>query len=135
MWFKDLELESENITRTPLTMAHADALVNAATDGELWKLWFTSVPNAETISEYIATALEQKSKGLSLPFVLIQKASGKVIGSTRFCNADFINQRVEIGYAVGFCNPGCSSDFAQNFQASPNDTQYFDVLIKEKFGK
>ena len=39
------------------------------------------------------------------------------------------------GYTVGFCNPGCSSDFAKNFQASPNDTQYFDVLIKEKFGK
>ncbi|AFV85522.1 GNAT family N-acetyltransferase [Alteromonas mediterranea] len=98
MWFKDVELESENITLTPLTMAHADALVNAATDGELWKLWFTSVPNAETISEYIATALEQKDKGLSLPFVVIQKASGEVIGSTRFCNADHVNQRVEIGY-------------------------------------
>lgn len=98
MWFNDVELESENITLTPLTMAHADALVNAATDGELWKLWFTSVPKAETISEYIATALEQKSKGLSLPFVVIQKASGEVIGSTRFCNADHVNQRVEIGY-------------------------------------
>lgn len=61
MWFEEIELESENIKLIPLTMAHADALVNAATDGELWKLWFTSVPNAETISEYIATALEQKS--------------------------------------------------------------------------
>ena len=98
MWLKDVELESENITLTPLTMAHADALVNAATDGELWKLWFTSVPNAETISDYIATALEQRDKGLSLPFVVIDKASGEVIGSTRFCNADPINQRLEIGY-------------------------------------
>ena len=98
MWFKDVELESENITLTPLTMAHADALVNAAMDGELWKLWFTSVPNAETISDYIATALEQRDKGLSLPFVVIDKASGEVIGSTRFCNADPINQRLEIGY-------------------------------------
>lgn len=98
MWLKDVELESENITLTPLTMAHADALVNAAMDGELWKLWFTSVPNAETISDYIATALEQKDKGLSLPFVVIDKASGEVIGSTRFCNADPINQRLEIGY-------------------------------------
>ena len=98
MWLKDVELESENITLTPLTMAHADALVNAAMDGELWKLWFTSVPNAETISDYIATALEQRDKGLSLPFVVIDKASGEVIGSTRFCNADPINQRLEIGY-------------------------------------
>ncbi len=75
MWFEDIELESENIKLTPLTMEHADALVNAANDGELWKLWFTSVPNAEIIDGYITTALEQKAKGLSLPFVVIDKAS------------------------------------------------------------
>ena len=98
MWFEDIELESENIKLIPLTMEHADALVNAANDGELWKLWFTSVPNAEIIDDYITTALEQKAKGLSLPFVVIDKASGEVIGSTRFCNADLLNQRVEIGY-------------------------------------
>lgn len=98
MWFEDIELESENIKLTPLTMEHADALVNAANDGELWKLWFTSVPNAEIIDDYITSALEQKAKGLSLPFVVIDKASGEVIGSTRFCNADLLNQRVEIGY-------------------------------------
>ena len=98
MWFKDVELESENIKLTPLTMEHADALVNATNDGELWKLWFTSVPNAEIIDDYITSALEQKAKGLSLPFVVIDIASGEVIGSTRFCNADLLNQRVEIGY-------------------------------------
>lgn len=98
MWFEDIELESENIKLIPLTMEHAGALVNAANDGELWKLWFTSVPNAEIINDYITSALEQKAKGLSLPFVVIDKASGEVIGSTRFCNADLLNQRVEIGY-------------------------------------
>jgi hypothetical protein len=35
------------------------------------------------------------------------------------------------GYAVGFCNPGCRDDFAQNVDTCPNDTHYFDVLIKE----
>jgi len=39
------------------------------------------------------------------------------------------------GYTVGFCNPGCSSDFAKNIQTSSDDTRYFDVLIKEKFDK
>lgn len=37
------------------------------------------------------------------------------------------------GYTVGFCNPGCSSDFAKNIQDCLSDTRYFDVLIKEKF--
>lgn len=98
MWFKDVELESENIRLVPLSMEHKEALVNAATDGELWKLWFTSVPNSENVTEYISAALEQKAKGLALPFAVIERTSGKVIGSTRFCNADPVNQRLEIGY-------------------------------------
>ncbi|EHR0803126.1 GNAT family N-acetyltransferase [Vibrio parahaemolyticus] len=98
MWLKDIELESENVKLVPLTMVHKDALVEAASDGELWKIWFTSVPSAESVTDYISTALDQKAKGLSLPFVVIAKSSGKVVGSTRFCNADSVNQRVEIGY-------------------------------------
>ena len=98
MWFNDVELATENVKLVPLTMEHKYSLVEAASDGELWKLWFTSVPSAESIADYIYTALDQKAKGLSLPFVVISKSSGKVIGSTRFCNADSVNQRVEIGY-------------------------------------
>ena len=98
MWFNDVELATENVKLVPLTMEHKYLLVEAASDGELWKLWFTSVPSAESIADYIYTALDQKAKGLSLPFVVISKSSGKVIGSTRFCNADSVNQRVEIGY-------------------------------------
>lgn len=37
------------------------------------------------------------------------------------------------GHVVGFCNPGCKDDFAQNIDSRPNDTQYFDVILKEKF--
>lgn len=36
------------------------------------------------------------------------------------------------GHLVGFCNPGCRDDFAANIKNSPNDTNYFDVIIKEK---
>jgi len=98
MWFNDVELATENVKLVPLTMEHKYSLVEAASDGELWKLWFTSVPSAESIADYIYTALDQRAKGLSLPFVVISKSSGKIIGSTRFCNADSVNQRVEIGY-------------------------------------
>ena len=98
MWLQNIELESENIKLIPLAPEHKEALVEAATDGELWELWFTSVPSTQNINEYISTALQQKSQGLALPFVVVEKANGKIIGSTRFCNADIINQRVEIGY-------------------------------------
>ena len=36
------------------------------------------------------------------------------------------------GFTVGFCNPGCRDDFAGNINDRPDDTSYFDILIKEK---
>ena len=36
-----------------------------------------------------------------------------------------------LGYIVGFCNPDCRDDFASDITNSPNDTKYFDVIIKE----
>jgi len=73
-------------------------LLNAASDGELWKLWFTSVPSENTIDSYITDALSDKEKGNSFPFVVIDNRTNKVIGATRYCNADFQNKRLEIGY-------------------------------------
>jgi len=123
MWFKDVELESKNVKLVPLTMDHKEALVEAATDGELWELWFTSVPNSESITDYISTALEQKTKGLALPFVVIEKSNGKVVGSTRFCNADPTNKRVEIGYTW----------YGKSYQKTPCNTECKLLLLAHAF--
>ena len=34
-------------------------------------------------------------------------------------------------HVVGFCNQGCRDDFESNIHSRPNDTNYFDVVIKE----
>ena len=123
MWLKDVELESKTVKLVPLTEEHSDALVEAATDGELWNLWFTSVPNRESINSYISNALEQKYKGLSLPFVIVEKSSGRLIGSTRFCNADPVNQRVEIGYTW----------YSKSFQRTSCNTECKLLLLTHAF--
>lgn len=123
MWLKEVELESKNIKLIPLIKEHSKALVEAASDGELWKLWFTSVPNSENIDSYIANALEQQSKGLALPFVVIEKSSGRIIGSTRFCNADPKNQRVEIGYTW----------YSKSFQRTSCNTECKLLLLTHAF--
>jgi RimJ/RimL family protein N-acetyltransferase len=125
MWFQDLELESKSIKLIPLALEHSNALIEAAMDGELWNLWFTSVPNSENITEYISSALEQKSKGLGLPFVVVDKSNGKIIGSTRFCNADPINQRVEIGYTW----------YRQSYQKTSYNTECKLLLLTHAFEK
>ncbi|CCN45873.1 putative Acyl-CoA N-acyltransferase [Vibrio nigripulchritudo MADA3029] len=123
MWLNDVELDSMTIKLVPLSEAHLSELVLAATDGELWKLWFTSVPSKENINEYISNALEQKSKGLALPFVVVEKSSGKVIGSTRFCNADSVNKRVEVGYTW----------YSKSFQRTSVNTECKLLLLKHAF--
>ncbi|OOF23266.1 GNAT family N-acetyltransferase [Salinivibrio proteolyticus] len=94
----DIMLHGDTVSLIPLSASHADALVEAATDGKLWELWYTSVPNAESVEGYIASALDEKAKDKALPFAVIEKESGRVIGSTRLANADAANKRVELGY-------------------------------------
>jgi N-acetyltransferase len=97
-WLFDTELKGKTVTLKPLQRGHASALVDAAADGQLWDLWFTSIPNQDSVAAYIDLALSEQAQGRALPFVVIDNLSQKIIGSTRFCNADCANKRVEIGY-------------------------------------
>ena len=97
-WLFETELIGKHISLLPLNKSHRDALVSAASDGNLWELWFTGIPSEETVDATIEFALSEKLKGRSQPFVVIDNNSGNIIGSTRFCNAVPENRRVEIGY-------------------------------------
>jgi len=85
------------VTLEPLDHAHHDALVAAASDGELWKLWYTSVPAPDEMRGHIDAALEQQRQGSVLPFAIRSARSGAIVGSTRFLNIDAANRRLEIG--------------------------------------
>ncbi len=96
-WLKDITLEGDLVRLIPLTKQHNKDLVTAASDGELWNLWYTSVPSEQTIDDYIDFALNEKQAGRSHAFAVIDKSTNTIIGSSRYCNA--INEnRVEIGY-------------------------------------
>lgn len=116
-------LEGKFIKLVPLTPAHRDALVNAAADGELWKLWFTSVPNEERVDDYLTMAFEQQAQGRALPFAVIDQQSGEVIGSSRFCNIDTKNRRLEIGYTW----------YAKRFQRTGVNTECKKLLLSYAF--
>jgi RimJ/RimL family protein N-acetyltransferase len=91
-------LEGNGVRLEPLTPAHRDELVAAATDGRLWELWYTSVPTPNEAEAYIAAALDGQRAGHMLPWVVRELASGAIVGSTRY--HDIVPQidRVEIGY-------------------------------------
>ncbi|MBL3522354.1 GNAT family N-acetyltransferase [Serratia plymuthica] len=97
-WLIETELKSKTVSLIPLRKEHAAALVEAAADGRLWELWFTSAPNESTVDDYVDFALSEQVAGRALPFVVVHNDTQKIVGTTRICNADGHNRRVEIGY-------------------------------------
>lgn len=91
-------LTGDHIELWPLQPEHREAMLSAAADGELWNLKVTAVPNASTIDNYIATAVAGRDAGSMLPFVIVQRASGRIVGSTRYWKIDRVNRKMEIGH-------------------------------------
>lgn len=91
-------LEGHHIVLRLMTRADADALVAAASDGALWDLKHTVVPHAGMVDAYIETALRGWNERTVIPFVTVSRATGSVIGSTRFWRIDAANRSLEIGH-------------------------------------
>ncbi|MFJ4172042.1 GNAT family N-acetyltransferase [Paenarthrobacter sp. NPDC089714] len=85
------------VTLEPLRTDHLDGLVDAARDGELWKLWYTSVPTPEGMAAEIERRLALQESGSMLPFATRLNSTGKLIGMTTYMNIDPVLPRVEIG--------------------------------------
>ncbi len=93
-----LVLESPLVRLEPLTIEHEDGLRTAAADGELWKLWFTSVPAPDETRRYIDTALAGQAEGHRVPWAVRRQHDGRVIGCTSYHDIAPAVDRVEIGW-------------------------------------
>jgi RimJ/RimL family protein N-acetyltransferase len=91
-------LEGRHLRLEPLSQEHHAGLTAVGLDEELWRWIPTPVRTPEEMAAYIATALEERERGVSLPFALIEKSSGRAIGCTRYGNIDRTHHRVEIGW-------------------------------------
>lgn len=91
-------LEGAYVRLEPLTFNHHPQLCEIGFDDELWKFTTVVIKTPEGMRTYIETALKSHAEGSGLPFAIIEKASGKVIGSTRYGNIDKANRRLEIGW-------------------------------------
>ena len=95
-------LTGRHVVLEPLRQDHHDGLVAAARDGELWRLWYTSVPDPQHMAAEIERRLALQDSGAMLPFTtrLLDPATGgpgRVIGMTTYMNIDPVTPRVEIG--------------------------------------
>ena len=93
-----ITLEGHGVRLEPLSANHRDGLVAAATDGRLWELWFTSVPEPDQAATYIANALDGQKAGHMLPWAVREVASDTIVGTTRYHDVVPQIDRVEIGW-------------------------------------
>jgi RimJ/RimL family protein N-acetyltransferase len=91
-------LEGRYVRLEPLTQEHTAGLSEVGLDAELWKWIPTAVTTPEEMAAYVETALSDQSGGMALPFALVEKSSGRVVGSTRYANIDRTHHRLEIGW-------------------------------------
>jgi N-acetyltransferase len=97
MKLEPVTLEGRSVRLEPLAVAHHAALCEVGLDPELWRLIPYRVSTADEMRDYIGSVLEAQAAGTAIPFATVERASGRVIGSTRFMNIDAANRRVEIG--------------------------------------
>src|SRR6202045_323332 len=91
-------LEGLHVRLEPLGKAHLAGLAEAGLDKELWRWIPVPVRTVDEMAAYVETALGEQERGVSLPFAIVEKASGRAIGSTRYGNIDRTHHRVEIGW-------------------------------------
>ena len=93
-----LTLEGRHVRLEPLRLEHLAQLCEVGLDQDLWRWTTTLIRTPAEMRAYIEAALADEAAGVSLPFVTIEKASGRVVGSTRYGNIDPVNRHVEIGW-------------------------------------
>jgi len=116
-------LEGLQVRLEPLARTHLEGLAAVGLDEELWRWIPTAVRTREEMAVYIETALSEQEHGASLPFAIVEKATGRTIGSTRYGNIDRTHHRMEIGWTW----------VAREWQRTAVNTEAKYLLLKHAF--
>jgi N-acetyltransferase len=122
-WSEQPTLQGEHVQLRPMVRADGPAIVKAASDGRLWELFYTSVPSADGIDAYLDTAEREASYGRAMPFVVIDIASGELVGATRYMRMKPDARRLEIG----------TTFYAKSAQRSPINSEAKLLLLTHAF--
>jgi N-acetyltransferase len=91
-------LETNRVELRLMQIADIDALDKIAGAADIWKYFNKDLSNKEEMRQWIETALNERAAEKRMPFVIIDKGSNEICGSTSFGNVSFYDKRVEIGW-------------------------------------
>jgi RimJ/RimL family protein N-acetyltransferase len=122
IWPPLVSLRGDHAALVPLGPEHAADLAEAAADGMLHRLWYTTVPAPENVLAEIERRLSLRRAGSMLPFAVLAP-DGRAVGMTTYMNVDSANRRVEIG----------STWYRQSVQRTPLNTECKLLLLSHAF--
>lgn len=91
-------VEGKFIKLIPLELNHLDELYESGKYPQIWQYNTNNIQSKDHMKAYILKALEAKEKGVAIPYVLLDKASNSLVGSTRFYNIDLTNYHLDLGF-------------------------------------
>jgi len=122
-WPPEVTLEGTYATLVPLRAEHAEVLADAVKDGELWRLWYTSVPAPDEMAAVIAERIESAAQGGWSPFTVIERATAEPVGMTNYMRIDPKTPRMEIG----------GTWYRRRVQRTPLNTECKLMLLSHAF--
>jgi N-acetyltransferase len=122
-WLEPVTLSGARVRLEPLAAGHIDALADVGLDPAIWTWGIAPVSSRADMRDYVETALSWQRQGTALPFAMVDAATGRAIGSTRFAAADAANRRLEIGWT--WITPA--------FQRTPVNTEAKYLMLRHAF--
>ncbi|MEA2519087.1 MAG: N-acetyltransferase [Chloroflexota bacterium] len=95
---EDVTLIGRRVRLEPLDLAHVPALTEVALDPALWQWTLARPADEEGLRTWAQAAIAGRETGSELPFVTIDAATGRPIGSSRYLNIVMEHRRLEIGW-------------------------------------
>jgi len=120
---RPVTLEGRHVRLEPLSLAHHDRLCAVGLDAELWRWGLSTLATPADMRAYIETALAWQAQGTAVPFAIVARATGQVVGSTRYANIERADRRLEIGWTW----------LARAAQRTPANTEAKYLLLRHAF--
>ena len=93
-----IKLENEHVLLIPFDRLKSQELRNIIFEDEIWKFMGQYIRTYLDFETYINTTLQAKANGICYPFLIIDKKTGRIAGSTRYGYLNTASEKCEIGW-------------------------------------
>jgi len=92
------DLVGKHVLLAPMQPEHEHALFMAGQELRIWDYLSMVVRCEADMERLVREAIHEREAGISFPYVIVERASGEVVGSTRYLDIVPAHRTIEIGW-------------------------------------